>query len=298
MMSCRITARLFAGALSVWLGACGADALNEHNVAAPETARVNEQVALAVTGTFGARDQFQWSTTGGRLEGPLDRPTVTFVPTAVGTATVVLTLRSESGSTIVRDATIRIVDAVAPVGGDQTPRGTTGVPLVVANEFVPSGWMGDAAEPGHKYVTLAVDRGSPHSSPASDRISYSPGGPAGWAAVAWQYPENNWGDRAGKDLRGGGYREVSIWAKGVPDRRGNLPVVQFKAGGATNPTMRFPASFEVAGDFVTLTAEWKEYILQLTGRDLSNVAAAFVVVMRAQDVDQGVTFFLDDIRYR
>lgn len=298
MLTSHKLARVASATLCVWLSACNATEGTRHDLKAPETARADEQVLLAVTGEFTGEARFQWSATSGHFEGPVDRPTVTFVPTRPGPVTVVFTLKSESGTSVVRDATINVTGETTVASPGQVGSGSAGVPLIIENEFVPSGWMGDGAEVGQKSVTMTIDRERPRSGPTSHRVGYQPGGRAGWAAIAWQYPENNWGGQPGKDLRAGGYREVSVWARGLPDRRGNFPMVQFKAGGATDPTLRYPASFEVVGDFVTLTAEWKEHVLQLSGRNLSNVAAAFVVVMRAQDVDQGATFFLDDIKYR
>ncbi|MCX6621792.1 MAG: hypothetical protein NTY38_12100 [Acidobacteria bacterium] len=171
--------------------------------------------------------------------------------------------------------------------------------------FVPSGWMGDGAVatvPKEKRP-VQVDLRSqvkPHTPPYSEKWSYRPDPKGeGWVAVAWQYGDQNWGDKPGKDWSKNGFKQVSVWARGVPDRRGALPRVQFKAGGGSDPAKKYHASFEVEGDFVTLTEEWKQYTLDLRGKNLSQVIAAFVMVIRAQDLGpEGATLYLDDIEYR
>jgi hypothetical protein len=167
----------------------------------------------------------------------------------------------------------------------------------IEDVFVPSGMMGDAERPGP--LTLdAASRERPHSGPTCYKLVYRPAG-KGWAAVAWQYPENNWGDLQGKDLAGLGITALSLWARGVPDGEGRYPTVQFKAGGNTSSARRHKASFAVEGEFVTLTGEWTEFTLNLRGKDLSNILSAFTVVIRAQDHGAGgATFFLDAIAYR
>jgi hypothetical protein len=162
--------------------------------------------------------------------------------------------------------------------------------------YVPSGWMGDGERSTVHVQVQPMDPSQPHSEPYCQKWSYRPGS-KGWAAVAWQYPENNWGDKPGKNLSGKGYTRVSVWARGLPDAQGRYPVVQFKAGGNTDPTKKYQATFEVNGEFTTLTGEWKQYTLPLAGQDLSNVASAFTFILRASDNPRGATFYLDDIEY-
>lgn len=182
----------------------------------------------------------------------------------------------------------------------QRPSDGSAEPLLIEDAgVVPTGWMGDAAEKG----SVEVDPRStekPHSPPSCQRWTYipKPSG-AGWAAIAWQFSENNWGDTPGKDWSKRGFTQVTVWARGVRDRHGKLPIVQFKAGGGTDPTKKYPASFEVEGGFVTLSEEWKHYLLNLRGKNLSQVIAAFTMVFRAEDAgSERATVYLDDIEYR
>jgi hypothetical protein len=279
---------------------CRSEPTNTHTLKAPAEARVEERVVVTATGSFTASDRLRWAATGGRFEGALNGPSVTFVPTLPGSVTVLLTVQSPEGGTTVSDTTISVSGAAAqtaPPVGEQL-QAQPAAPLNIVNAgYIPTGFMGDGEKPG--FVRFdAANRERPHSPPSAYRIEYRPG-PVQWAAIAWQYPANNWGDQRGKDLRGGNYRHVSVWARGIRSRGNLLPTVQFKAGGSTDPAKRFGASFEVAGDFVTLTEDWKQYTIDISGRDLSNVAAAVVVVIRAQDVgSDGATFDLDDLEYR
>lgn len=190
------------------------------------------------------------------------------------------------------------------VAGAYTQDGPQPV-LIEDAGFVPSGWMGEGAVANVPTAQrpLQVDprsQATPHTPPYCQKWSYRPDPRGeGWAAVAWQYGEQNWGDKPGKNWSKNRFTQVSVWARGVPDRRGALPRVQFKAGGGSDPTKKHQASFEVEGDFVTLTEQWKQYTLDLRGKNLSQVIAAFVLVIRAQDLGpEGATLFLDDIEYR
>jgi hypothetical protein len=280
--------------------ACRSGPANTHALKAPAEARIDERVTVTATGSFTADDRLLWTATGGRFEGPVSGPSVLFVPTTSGAVTVLLTVQSPQGGTTVSDVTINVGGAAAQAGstvGEQL-QATAATPLNIVNVgYIPSGFMGDGEMPGLVKFD-AANRERPHSPPTAFRIQYTPGA-VQWAAIAWQFPPNNWGDQRGRDLRSGNYRQVSIWARGIKSRDNVMPTVQFKAGGTTDPARPFAASFEVAGDFVTLTEDWRQYTLDVSGRDLSNVAAAVVVVIRAQDVGAyGATFDLDDLEYR
>ena len=162
--------------------------------------------------------------------------------------------------------------------------------------FAPSGWMGDGAKSG---FTTEISDDAPPNARGSRRWKYQPvKRGTGWAAVAYQYPPNNWGDKEGRNLSGKGFTEVSVWARGVSDKDGHYPVIQFKAGGGADPSKKVHASFEAEGDFVTLTGEWKRYTISLAGKNLSSVISAFTFVLRAEDNPHGAEFLLAQIEYR
>ena len=161
--------------------------------------------------------------------------------------------------------------------------------LDVSHKFYPSGWMGDG-EQGTKFIEVNDSwRETPHSPPTCYQWNYKPG-PMGWAAVAWQRPENNWGDQKGIDLTG--YKRLTFWIKG--EKGGE--VVSIKAGGHTTPFAAYPATFEASLGFITLKNTWEKKEIDLTG-DLSNVPCAFVWAASLVHNPIGCTFYLDDIRY-
>lgn len=186
------------------------------------------------------------------------------------------------------------IDGLAQVKQQQEPNEI--VPLDVGRAaFVPSGWMGDGEKRGAFATILSQE--DPHRGATSQRWTYHPQG-AGWGAVAYQYPAGNWGDKEGRDLSGKGYRELSVWARGLPDKKGHYPVIQFKAGGGSDPSKKYQASFEKEGDFVTLTGDWLRYTVPVVGQNLSSVISAFTFILRAEDNPNGATFLLSEIEYR
>lgn len=278
-----------------------------HEIRAPEKMRVGERAAVAVTGTFDSGESISWATTKGRFEGRVDQPSATFVATEPGESTVSCTIASRRGTTVL-ETKLRVLEQGqqdSEVNGGAAPSAPQG-PLAVDTQFHPAGWMGDAVSVDRqgkpRYMFLEISFEAPHSPPTCYKLGYKPG-PESWAAIAWQHlpggAKLNFGDYPGLNLNGRGYRQVSVWARGLRDKNGLLPKVQFKAGGHTDPAKPYQASFEVAGDFVTLTEDWRQYTLDLRGRNLSQVIAAFVVVIRALDVGpEGAIFYLDDIEYQ
>jgi hypothetical protein len=167
-------------------------------------------------------------------------------------------------------------------------------PLPVAGYFAPSGWMGDG-EKGTKYVRVnPMCTDNPRRRPYCEQWVYAPDDAAiGWAAVAYQYPENNSGDRPGLNLSRHGYTRLTFWARGLKgDER-----VLFKAGDHTKPDVSYPASFVADTGYVTLTRAWKQYSVDLRGKDLSNVVCGFAWVARQAPDGGPIVFYVDDVRY-
>ena len=156
------------------------------------------------------------------------------------------------------------------------------------NHFQPSGWMGDTSD--LKVVEDAFN--SMRHGTTSIKVIYSAKKTqgAGWAGVYWQNPSNNWGTRpGGYDLTGA--KKVTFWAKG---EKGGERIEEFKVGGIAG---EYPDS-DVAGiGPVVLTAEWQQYSIDLEGKDLSSISGGFCWVANADSNPQGVTFYLDDIKY-
>jgi hypothetical protein len=128
-------------------------------------------------------------------------------------------------------------------------------------------------------------------------------------------PEPNWGiyPDAGVNLTGA--TKLTFWARG---EKGGERVEFFALGVGWNPDRKdsqgndvraeipgthevFPhpdSSRKVTNGFVTLTREWKQYGLDLKGRDLSYVLGGFGWGTSATHNGlNDITFYLDDIRY-
>lgn len=98
------------------------------------------------------------------------------------------------------------------------------LPFVLETEFYPSGFMGDG-EYGEKYLTLRHENTTIEGNAVTcARIEYRQG-PKNWAAIYWQHPDGNWGEKPGLNLTGA--RKITFYAKG--DCGGEI--VQFKSGG-------------------------------------------------------------------
>ena len=156
------------------------------------------------------------------------------------------------------------------------------------NHYIPSGYMGD-------YSDITMDQASfddPYSGTTSIKVVYKTDVSQGarWAGVYWQNPANNWGDRqGGYDLTGA--TKLTFWARG---ENGGERIEEFKIGGLTGTY----ADSDIAGiGPVLLTAEWKQYEIDLRGKDISYISGGFCWATNLDVNPGGATFYLDDIRY-
>ena len=157
------------------------------------------------------------------------------------------------------------------------------------NHFVPSGHMGD-------YGDLRVDEAwttDPYSGTTCIKIVYSAEVSQGarWAGVYWQNPPNNWGQvkDAGYDLSRA--TKLTFWARG---EKGGERIEEFKMGGISGD---YPDSDTAGIGPVVLTQEWKQYTINLAGKDLSYVIGGFCWATNVDVNPEGAVFYLDDIKY-
>jgi hypothetical protein len=156
------------------------------------------------------------------------------------------------------------------------------------NHYVPSGWMGDFSD-------IKVDdrwMENAHSGTTCMRIEYLPhrSQGAGWMGVYWQNPANNWGSKkAGFDLTGA--KKFVFWACG---EKGGEIISEFKIGGITG---EFSDSDSAGIGPAMLTSDWKEYTIDLEGKDLSHIIGGFCLSANADDNPDGFVIYLDDLRY-
>ncbi len=113
-----------------------------------------------------------------------------------------------------------------------------------------------------------------------------------WAGVYWLNPADNWGDRkGGYNLMGA--KKLVFWARG---ENGGEQVAEFKMGGV-GMNRDFPDSDSAAIGPVILSKDWREYSIDLRGRDLSYISGGFAWVASTQDNADACVFYLDDIHY-
>ncbi len=156
------------------------------------------------------------------------------------------------------------------------------------NHFIPSGWMGDYGDV--KLNDQSMD--NPHSGSTCMQFTYS-GKRAqgmGWAGMYWQNPANNWGNKKGGfDLTG--MTKLSLWARGA---KGGEVIQKFMVGGIQG-TYPDSASAETAP--IELTDTWKEYTINLAGKDLSYINGGFGWTVSADQNPEGAAFYIDDVKF-
>lgn len=149
--------------------------------------------------------------------------------------------------------------------------------------YEPTGWMGNTK-------AMKLDPGCttmPHTGTTCVRMDYTE--KDGWGGIVWQNPGNNWGDkRGGYNLTGA--IKLTFWARGEKGEE----MVKFGVGLVPHDKTFFDTSQSVL-DTVRLSSQWKQYSIDLTGKDLTRIVSGFYCTVAGQG--QPVTFYLDDIRF-
>lgn len=159
------------------------------------------------------------------------------------------------------------------------------------NHFVPSGYMAD-----HECVAFddAWQEG-PKAGRSSILVVYDTAcsrKKMKWAGIYWQNPANNWGgQKGGYDLRGA--TKLVFWAKG---EQGGEHILEFKVGGI-GARKAYPDTAEASIKNVILEPEWREYTIDLRGKDLSRIAGGFAWSTSVQVNSRPCVFYLDEIRF-
>ena len=151
------------------------------------------------------------------------------------------------------------------------------------NHYVASGWMGKTSA-----VKMNEDwQDNPHSAPSCLQCQYMDS--SEWGGIVWQDPANDWGDRDGGWNLAGATKLV-FWARG--DKGGEVVAFKF---GVLGQEKKFFDSASGGLDGVTLTPDWKEYTIDLTGKNLARIKSGFCWSVAGQGAP--LTFYLDDIRF-
>jgi hypothetical protein len=116
-----------------------------------------------------------------------------------------------------------------------------------------------------------------------------------WGGVYWQSPANNWGAEPGK-LIAPGATKVTFYAAGAAGGE----QIQFCTGGmnATGPTTALPYSdtLNVKPPAFTLTTQWTQYSLSLSGLTYTDIIGGFCWVA-ASTTTTPIKFYVDDIQF-
>lgn len=169
----------------------------------------------------------------------------------------------------------------------------------VRNHYRPTGYMGDVGDI-RLDETHAIN---PRSGETAIRVVYAAkgrgpnacdyAGPCKWAGVYWQQPSNNWGKEAavrGRGLDLSAYNRLSFAAKADKPA-----TIEFGVGGIEGP---YGDSLKVARRRAArLTTAWQEFTIDLSGADLHHIIGGFSWVTNWDTNPDGLTFYLDDIRF-
>ncbi|MEW6753965.1 MAG: hypothetical protein AB1505_23740 [Candidatus Latescibacterota bacterium] len=166
-------------------------------------------------------------------------------------------------------------------------------PFAVDDWYRPSGWLGDG-ERGTACVEMTeLQSPEPRAGDGNStalRVEYKPAC-NGWAGVYWQWPEGNWGDEPGRQVRCA--TRVVFWARGESGGE----VVEFLAGDIDNSAKPYRDSFKASLGRRTLAREWTRFEIPLVGKDLCRVIGAFAWSAPRARNPEGLVFWLDDVRY-
>ena len=156
------------------------------------------------------------------------------------------------------------------------------------NHYIPSGWMGDTGD--IKLNDAFTEK--PHSGTTCMQFIYSAkkAQGQGWAGVYWQSSANNWGTKkTGFDLTG--MTKLTFWARGA---KGGEVLAKVMVGGIKG-TYADTVSVEMGP--IELTDSWKQYTVNLAGKDLSYVNGGFCWVTNSDLNPDGATFYIDDVKF-
>ncbi len=147
--------------------------------------------------------------------------------------------------------------------------------------YVPSGYMGNVG-------AIAMDAASADRPRGKRCLQVRYTASDNWGGVVWQSPANDWGERPGGfDLTGA--KRLTFWARG--DKGGESVTFQF---GLLGPDKAYHDS-GTGKLTVTLTPDWKQYAIDLSGKNLADIKTGFCWVVAASG--HPVTFYLDAIQY-
>ena len=217
------------------------------------------------------------SITGATLKAPVS-----------GVFRVYATIRDGNGAAAVANVPFKVNETTTEELADGTSDMQLKLPIKVYSDdapqpWSPSGWMGNSEK-------LEMDWESTedtHSGETSIKVHYSAFD--NWVGVTWQHPMNDWGDLAGGyNLTGA--EKLTFWGKG----KNGDEVISFGVGILKDDREYYDTAFSELND-VKLSDEWKQYTIDLKGKDLRRIKTPFYWTLGSPGFP--VTFYLDDIQF-
>ena len=202
------------------------------------------------------------------------------LPEGGGTYRIYAFIRDGKGSAATGNISIKIKGDRKPV-----PAEKLATPIVIAGSakngpWAPSGWMGDTAK--LKLDEASID--NPKVGSECAKVNFN--ADAGWAGVVWQHPAGDWGDAPG-GFNLTGAKKLSLWARGKSG--GEKVTVGI---GLINEEKPYHDTISQKLD-LTLTKQWQNFAIDLSGKDLNRVKTALYFTTSANGAP--VEFYLDDI---
>ena len=167
--------------------------------------------------------------------------------------------------------------------------------------FAPTGYEGDGANVEDVNLVQMVNDACPSRSPtpAGDcyAITYDDGNvqaTQGFAAVVWQYPNNNFGEYPGIAVAPGATK-VTVWARGGSGGE----KVEFQVGGISDPTLPYKDTLNVQTGSMTLTTDWQQFTIGLPA-SYGPVLGGFGWIVKALPPGTAgapIVFYLDGIQW-
>lgn len=111
-----------------------------------------------------------------------------------------------------------------------------------------------------------------------------------WAGIYWLNPANNWGNRKGGYNLTGAQR-LTFWAKG---KNGGEQIQEVTIGGITGD---YPDSDIAVIGPIILSNEWKQYTVDLRGKDLSYISGGFSWTTSEEVNPTECIFYLDEMKF-
>ena len=170
------------------------------------------------------------------------------------------------------------------------PANKASLPFVLYDEdgrdkppFVPTGWMGNAK-------AMKLDEAcaiKPHSGQTCLKFDFSANDT--WGGIVWQSPPNDWGDKPG-GWNITGAKRLSFWARG--EQGGEVASFEL---GLLGRDKKFADSGSAKLERVTLTTDWQQFQIDLSGKDLNRIKTGFAITVAGSG--RPFTFYLDDVKY-